>query len=32
MGDERVAYRVLVGRPVGKTPIGTPRRLWKDNI
>ena len=26
------AYRVLVGRPEGKRPLGRPRRRWKDNI
>jgi hypothetical protein len=31
MGQER-AYRVLVGRPEGKTPLGTPRRKRDDNI
>jgi hypothetical protein len=25
-------YRVLVGRPEGKKPLGRPRRRWKDNI
>jgi len=28
MGDERGAYRVLVGRPDGKRPLGRPRRRW----
>jgi hypothetical protein len=32
MGDRRVAYRVLMGRPDGKSPVGTPRRIWEDNI
>jgi hypothetical protein len=26
------AYRVLVGRPEGKIPLGRPRRRWEDNI
>jgi hypothetical protein len=26
------AYRVLVGRPKGKTPLGRPRHRWEDNI
>ncbi|KAJ4447786.1 hypothetical protein ANN_09794 [Periplaneta americana] len=26
------AYRVLVGRPEGKRPLGRPRRRWEDNI
>jgi hypothetical protein len=25
-------YRVLIGRPKGKRPIGRPRRRWEDNI
>jgi hypothetical protein len=32
MGEERVVYRVLVGRPEGKSPLGRPRRRWDDNI
>jgi hypothetical protein len=28
----RVVYRVLVGRPEGKRPLGRPRRRWEDNI
>jgi hypothetical protein len=32
MGEGRGAYRVLVGRPEGKKPLGRPRRSWKDNI
>jgi hypothetical protein len=28
----RDVYRVLVGRPEGKRPLGRPRRRWKDNI
>jgi hypothetical protein len=32
MGEARGAYRALVGRPVGKTPLGRPRRRWEDNI
>ena len=32
MGEERVAYRVLVGKPEGKRPLGRPRRIWVDNI
>ena len=31
MGDRRVAYRTLVGRPDGKKPLGRPRHRW-DNI
>jgi transcription termination factor 2 len=32
MGQVRGFYRVLVGRPEGKSPLGRPRRRWKDNI
>jgi hypothetical protein len=32
MGEERGVYRVLVGRPEGKRPLGTPRRRWEDHI
>ena len=32
MGEERVLYRVLVGKPEGKRPLGRPRRRWVDNI
>jgi len=32
MGEERRAYRVLVGKPEGKRPLGRPRRRWVDNI
>ncbi|KAJ4448583.1 hypothetical protein ANN_10602 [Periplaneta americana] len=32
MGESRNAYRVLVGRPEGKRPLGRPRRGWEDNI
>ncbi|KAJ4443541.1 hypothetical protein ANN_05214 [Periplaneta americana] len=31
-GESRNAYRVLVGRPEGKRPLGKPRRRWEDNI
>jgi hypothetical protein len=30
--EERGAYRVLVGKPEGKRPLGRPRRRWEDNI
>jgi hypothetical protein len=30
--DKRGVYRVLVGRPEGKRPLGRPRRRWEDNI
>jgi hypothetical protein len=32
MGETRNAYRVLVGKPEGKRPLGKPRRRWMDNI
>ncbi|KAJ4447031.1 hypothetical protein ANN_09019 [Periplaneta americana] len=32
MDESRNAYRVLVGRPEGKRPLGRPRRRWEDNI
>jgi hypothetical protein len=32
MGEGRGVYRVLVGKPEGKRPLGRPRRRWKDNI
>jgi hypothetical protein len=32
MGDMRKAYKILVGKPEGKAPLGIPRRKWKDNI
>jgi len=32
MGEERGLYRVLVGKPEGKKPLGRPRRRWVDNI
>jgi hypothetical protein len=31
-GEERSVYRVLVGMPEGKRPLGRPRRRWEDNI
>jgi hypothetical protein len=32
MGEERSAYRLLVGKPEGKRPLGRPRRKCVDNI
>jgi hypothetical protein len=32
MGEGRCVYRVLVGRPEVKRPLGRPRRRWEDNI
>ena len=31
-GEERGVYRVLVGKPDGRRPLGRPRRRWVDNI
>ena len=31
-GERRGAYRVFVGKPEGKRPLGRPRRRWGDNI
>ena len=31
MGERRGVYRVLVGKPEGKRPLGRPRRRWEDN-
>jgi hypothetical protein len=30
--ENRGAYRILVGRPEGRRPLGRPRRRWEDNI
>ena len=32
MGEGRCAYRILVGRPEGRSPLEKPRRIWEDNI
>jgi hypothetical protein len=32
MGEKRNAYRILVGNPEGKRPLGRPTRRWEDNI
>jgi hypothetical protein len=32
MGEKRNAYRILVGNPEGKKPLGRPRCRWEDNI
>jgi hypothetical protein len=32
MGETRNVYRLLVGKPEGKRPIGRPRRRWMDSI
>jgi hypothetical protein len=31
-GENRNAYRLLVGKPEGRRPLGRPRRRWLDNI
>jgi hypothetical protein len=31
-GDKRNAYRISVGKPEGKRPLGRPRRRWEDKI
>jgi hypothetical protein len=31
-GEKKNAYRILVGKPEGKRPLGSPRRRWVDNI
>jgi hypothetical protein len=32
MGEKRNVYRLLVGKPEGKRPLGSPRRRWLDTI
>jgi hypothetical protein len=32
MGEGRNVYRVLVGKPEGKRPLGRPRRRWEDGM
>jgi hypothetical protein len=32
IGKERNAYRILVGKPEGKRPLGRPKRRWVNNI
>ena len=32
MGEMRGVYKVLVGKPEGKSPLGRPRHRWEDNI
>jgi hypothetical protein len=31
-GEMRNSYKILVGKPEGKRPLGRPRRRWEDNI
>jgi hypothetical protein len=32
LGEERKVYKILVGKPEGKTPIARPRRRWENGI
>ena len=32
MEESRSAFKILTGKPTGKTPLGRPRRKWEDNI
>jgi hypothetical protein len=32
MGEERKVYKVLMGRPEGERPLGSPRCRWEDGI
>ena len=32
MREKRGLYRVLVGKPLGKRPLGRPRHRWEDNV
>jgi hypothetical protein len=32
MREKKNAYRILVGKPVSKRPLGRPRHRWADNI
>jgi hypothetical protein len=32
MGEERKLYKVLVGKPEGRRPLGRPRRRWEDGV
>jgi hypothetical protein len=32
MGEERKVYKVLMGKPEGKKPLGRPRHRWEDGI
>jgi len=32
MGERRGVYRILVGKPEGKRPLGRPKSRWEDNI
>jgi len=32
MGKRRAAYRILVGKPEGRRPLGRPKRRWENNF
>jgi hypothetical protein len=32
MGEKRNAYKLLVGKPIGRRPLGGPRCRWVDNV
>jgi hypothetical protein len=32
MGEEKNVYRVLIGKPESKRPLGRPKRRWEDGI
>jgi hypothetical protein len=32
MGEDRKVYKVLVGKPEGKRPLGRPRSRWEDEV
>jgi hypothetical protein len=32
MGEDRIVYKVLVGKPEGNRPLGRLRRRWEDGI
>jgi len=32
MKEHRSSFQILTGKPIGKRPLGRPKRRWKDNI
>ena len=32
MGEGGIPFKILTGKPIGKRPLGRPRRRWEDNI
>jgi hypothetical protein len=32
MGEKKKAYKIFIGKPEGKRPLGRPRRSWEDDI